>query len=101
MLIWDRQDYLKEADRQLSDNKIYRDVELTKIMLSSLVDKVIKYFKVYLKRNTYQKKNLNTLFAITKMLLTWESYIFYLRFTSFCLMFLGDQSYQTVELIQK
>ena len=69
MVIWDREDYLKEADRQRSDNKIYRDVEYTKNMLSSLVDKLIKYFKVYLKRNTYQIKNLNTLLTITKMLL--------------------------------
>ena len=69
MVIWDREGYLKEADRQRSDNKIYRDVEYTKNMLSSLVDKLIKYFKVYLKRNTYQIKNLNTLLTITKMLL--------------------------------
>ena len=69
MVIWDREGYLKEADRQLSDKKIYRDVEYTKNMLSSLVDKLIKYFKVYLKRNTYQIKNLNTLLTIAKMLL--------------------------------
>ena len=69
MVVWDREGYLKEADRQLSDDKIYRDVEYTKNMLSSLVDKLIKYFKVYLKRNTYQIKNLNTLLTIAKMLL--------------------------------
>ena len=71
VVIWDRQDYLKEADRQLSDNKIYRDVEYTKkTYFFHLWIKVIEYFKVYLKRNTYPKKNFNTLLTITKMLLT-------------------------------
>ena len=45
VVIWDREDYLKEADRQLSDNKIYRDVEYSKNMLSSLVDKSNKIFQ--------------------------------------------------------
>ena len=30
MVIWDGDNYLKEADRELSDNKIYRGVEYTK-----------------------------------------------------------------------
>ena len=36
VVIWDREDYLKEGDRQLSDNRNFR---YTKNMLSSLVDK--------------------------------------------------------------
>ena len=36
VVIWDREDYLKEADRQLSDNKIYRVVKYTKKMFSSI-----------------------------------------------------------------
>ena len=43
--ICDREDYLKEADRQLSDNKIYRDAEYSKNILSSIVDKSNKIFQ--------------------------------------------------------
>ena len=43
--IWDREDYLKEADRRLCDNDIYRDVKYTKNMFSSLVDKSNKIFR--------------------------------------------------------
>ena len=56
VVIWDTEDYLKEADKQLSDNKIYKDVKYTKTCFLHLWIKVIRYFKVYLKRNTYQKK---------------------------------------------
>ena len=44
---------------------------------------------------------LNTLLTITKMLLTEQSYIFYLRFRSVELMLLEKQSYGTVKLLPK
>ena len=58
MVIWDREGYFNEADRQYNDSKIYRDIKYTKNTLSSPWIKVIRYFylKVYLKRNRYQKK---------------------------------------------
>ena len=58
VVIWDREDYLKEADRQLSDNKIYRDVEYTKNMLSSLVDKSNKIFQSLSKKKYISEKEL-------------------------------------------
>ena len=70
VVIWDGKDYLKDVDRQFSDNKVYRDVKYTKNMLSLLVDKSNKIFQSLSKRNIYQKKNLNTLHTITRMLLT-------------------------------
>ena len=39
MVIWDREDYLKEADRQFSSTNIYRDAKYTKNMLYSIADK--------------------------------------------------------------
>ena len=36
VVVWDREGYLKEADRQLNDTKIYRVVKYTKKMLSSI-----------------------------------------------------------------
>ena len=71
MVTWDRKDYLKKADRQLSDYKIYRDVNCTKKMLSLLVDKSNKIFpslsrKKYIlekevKYFTYNNKNATNL----------------------------------------
>ena len=58
VVIWDREDYLKEADRQLSDNKIYRDVEYTKNMLCSLVDKSNKIFQSLSKKKYISEKEL-------------------------------------------
>ena len=48
----------------------YRNVKYTNNKLLHLWIKVIRYFKVYLRRNTNQKNNLNTFLTITKMLLT-------------------------------
>ena len=45
VIIYDREDSLKEADRQLSDKKTYRDVKYTKNILSSIVDKSNKIFQ--------------------------------------------------------
>ena len=109
-MIWDREDYLKEADSQLSDNKNYRDVEYTKNLLCSLVDKSCKKFQSLSKKKYISEKELKyftytnenaanffyLLFTFIYLLL-----FFYLRFTSVYLMFLGDQSYQTVELLPK
>ena len=57
MVIWDREGYFNEADRQYNDSKIYRDIKYTKNTLSSPWIKVIRYFylKVYLKRNRSKK----------------------------------------------
>ena len=57
VVIWDREDYLNEADR-LHDDEIYSDVKYTKNVLSSLVNKG-EIFQSLSKTNTYQKKNLN------------------------------------------
>ena len=57
VVIWDREDYLNEADR-LYDDEIYSDVKYTKNVLSSLVNKG-EIFQSLSKTNTYQKKNLN------------------------------------------
>ena len=58
MVIWDREGYHKEADRQLSDNKIYRDVEYVKNMLSSLVAKSNKIFQSLSKKKYTSEKEL-------------------------------------------
>ena len=69
LVIWDRQDYLKEVDRQLSDTKFYRNVKYTKNMLSSLVDKGNKIFQSLSKKKYISEKELSTLLPKTKMLI--------------------------------
>ena len=44
VVIWDRQDYLKEAERQLSDSSIYKEVKVIEKDLVDLVDKSNKIF---------------------------------------------------------
>ena len=58
VVIWDREDHLKEADRQLSDNKIYRDVEYSKNMLSPLVGKSNKILQSLSKKKYISEKEL-------------------------------------------
>ena len=57
-VIWEREDYLKETDRQFSDNKIYTDVKYTKNMLSSPVDKSSKIFQSLTKKKYISEKEL-------------------------------------------
>ena len=58
VVIWVRENYLKETDRQLSDNEIYRDVKYAKKMLSSLVDKSTKIFQSLSKQKYISEKEL-------------------------------------------
>ena len=44
VVIWDRQDCLKEAERQLSDSSIYKEVKVIEKDLVDLVDKSNKIF---------------------------------------------------------
>ena len=51
VVIWDRQDYLKEAERQLSDSSIYKEVKVIEKGLVDLVDKSNKIFVNLGRRN--------------------------------------------------
>ena len=45
IVIWDRLDYLKEANKQLSDKNVYKEVEFKEKMLTELVQTSNKFFK--------------------------------------------------------
>ena len=45
VLVWDRFDYVKEAEKQLADDKGYNEITYNKKVLSQLVEKSNKYFK--------------------------------------------------------
>ena len=50
VVVWDRNDYLLEAERQLSDNKVYRDVNITENILSKLSETSNRMFSSLKKR---------------------------------------------------
>ena len=45
VLVWDRWDYIKEAEKQLGDSTLYKEINYNKKILSQLVDSSNKYFK--------------------------------------------------------
>ena len=44
VVVWCRDDYIKEAENQSKDNTVYKDVNFKETMLSDLVDKSNKFF---------------------------------------------------------
>ena len=44
VVVWCRDDYIKEAENQLKHNTVYKDVNFKETMLSDLVDKSNKFF---------------------------------------------------------
>ena len=45
VVVWCRDNYIKEAENQLRDNTVYKDVYFEETMLSDLVYKSNKFFK--------------------------------------------------------
>ena len=59
VVAWDRQDYLKEAERQLNDSSIYKEVRVTEKDLVDSVDKSNKIFVDLERRNIIHEKEKN------------------------------------------
>ena len=57
IVIWDRVD-LKEANKQLSDKNVYREVEFKEKMLTELVETSNKFLKNLKARGCISEKNL-------------------------------------------
>ena len=55
---WDRVDYLKKANKQLSDINAYKEVEFKEKMLNELVETSNKFFKNFQPRGWISEKNL-------------------------------------------
>ena len=45
VVVWDRWDYIKEAEKQLGDSTVYEEINCNKKILSQLVDSINKCFK--------------------------------------------------------
>ena len=59
VVVWDRQDYLKEAERQLSDSSICKEAIVTEKDLVDLVDKSRKIFANLERIKIIQEKEKN------------------------------------------
>ena len=58
IVIWDRVDCLKEANKQLSDKNVYKEVEFKEKMLTELVETSNKFLKNLKARGCISEKNL-------------------------------------------
>ena len=80
VVVWGRNDYVKEAEKELKDTKVYKQVDFKKKLLCELVDKSNSFFKELkrkgcisektLKYFTYEFKNstnLGTLYLLPKI----------------------------------
>ena len=57
-MVWDRKDYLLEAERQLGDTSIYKDVSFNDKILSDLVDNSNKLFQCLKRKGLITDKEL-------------------------------------------
>ena len=57
VVVWDRNDYLNEAERQLSDEKTYEEIRITEKDQVELVEKSNNLFSNLRKKNVINVKN--------------------------------------------
>ena len=65
-VLWVREDYLAEVEKQLQDVHIYEDTDFKESDLVKLVEKSNTMFKFLRRKNLSQKKNLSILFIYIK-----------------------------------
>ena len=58
MVVWERDDYIINAENQLKDNTVYKDVNFKETLFSDLVDKSNKFFKSSPSRKYITEKEL-------------------------------------------
>ena len=74
VVVWCRDDYIKEAESQLKDNTVYKDMSFKERMLPDLVDKSNEFFEslhsrkcITEKRQFKKKTNLGKLYLLPKI----------------------------------
>ena len=58
MVVWDRLDYLMEAEKQLKDRKVYQEVKFSENILTDLVEKSNTMFKKLRRKGVISEKEL-------------------------------------------
>ena len=59
-VLWDREDYIAEAEKQLSDKNVYRNAIFKTKILQDLEDKINDIFGNLKRKGKITEKNLNT-----------------------------------------
>jgi len=86
VVVWDREDYLQEAQRQLGDDNTYEEI------FGECISPLIKTVKGTLSK-IHSRGDIckETLIIFLWKTLEWADFTCYLKFTKGSLMFLGDQ----------
>ena len=66
VVVWCRDDYIKEANKQLEAKTVYKDINFKETIFSDLVDKSNRIFKSRYTRKFIRRKNSNTFPMISK-----------------------------------
>ena len=59
VVIWDRSDYIMEAEKQLNDKAVYKDVNFDKDLIPNLTSKSNRSFESLIQRQLITQKELN------------------------------------------
>ena len=100
VVVWDCNDYILNAEKQLSDANVYKYVSFNENISQDLVGTNNQLFQDLKSKGKLVVNSLNTIYIYmsTKKFLT---FIFYLRFTRDYIMFLGDLWFQILEHLQR
>ena len=101
MVVWDRNDDIAVAEKQLSDENIYKDVNFKDKILQELTDNSNKMFKSLKMNWSITEKELKHFTIELTKASDLGDCIYYLKFISVWKMFQVGQLFQTVTLLQK
>ena len=95
VVVWDHEDYIAEASKQLNDESVYKIVKFKDKIQQDLAEKSnsIKIKDKISRKVKLLKNNLNILQLNLKKLPIWGKCICFPRSIKGCMMFLGDQLY--------
>ena len=82
VVVWDRDDYVKEVQKQLGDGNVYRKANYIEKLLPELVDKSNSFFKEFKREGCMLHKLWNILLMSIKNLLIWGNSTCFLKYTS-------------------
>ena len=85
VIVWDREDYIKEATKQLEDKEVYMEVPNDS---SALVSTIFKSLEKIRKRGDLSQDTLNYFLVKDPNL---RGFIYYLKYINGYMMYLGDQ----------
>ena len=91
IVVWDRNDYLREAEKQLEDPNVYRKVAFKDKILSQLVDCSNRFFKNLKMKGHITEKEPNTLVMNLGKVVILESFTCYSKCIKVSKTFLVDQ----------